>query len=387
MRTPDRLPRIVFIQLHALGLLDPQARVPFGGAETRAVTFAGMLQASGRFDLAFAVLNPGGASLRENRMRGMDVAEYPFHDFTAVPPDRDMSEFYASLGADCLVSLGANEVSWEMVRCASRLGVPSVVGLASDQSLRKTVFNGSMIMDEYRTPGFFVWEAMRQAGTVLVQTAWQQEELYRRAGQKGVLVHNPVPRGWEGPFPARPSSFAHDFLWVGRPAPDKNPEIVFEAAREMPEARFRMVVDGGLKDIRQPWASMVPPNVELTDRVQDLEGMKALVGASRAIINTSPLEGFPNVMLQGAMAGCPTIFLSVDPDGWCSRHGCAASAAGDFDAFLGLLARARADAPWLEAMASRARARASALHAPEAVARELVDALDMALAGRVEGGH
>lgn len=380
-------PKIAFIQTMASGLLDPLLAAPFGGAEIRALTLAKMVTASGMFRPVFAVLPPEGSRLSSGVLQGMAAFEVPRHEFLDTALREELLDFYRSLEADAFITLGANEASHEMVRYARALGIPSVVGLASDQSLRDAVFQGSMMNDEYGTPGFHVWEALRGADQVLVQTGWQQEQLYRRVGQKGALVRNPIPKGWEEPGPPRPAAFDFDFLWVGRPSPDKNPEIVFEMAREMPDARFRMVVDGGVGAVRQPWASMIPPNVALSDRVNGLEDMKSLVAASRSIINTSPLEGFPNVMLQGAMAGCPTLFLSVDPDGWAGEHGCAASAGSDFDRFMGLLSRARTDGAWLEAMASRARERALSFHVPQAVARQLLDALEQVLPGRSERGN
>jgi glycosyltransferase involved in cell wall biosynthesis len=294
-------------------------------------------------------------------------------------PNIDVQNFYSRTNADCFISLGANEVSHEMAEYGRILGVPTIVGIASDQSLRNTVFCGSMVLNEYRVPSYHAWEAMHQATSVLVQTQWQSDWLYRKAGRRGSLVPNPIPRGWEKHIPTRERHFTYDFLWVGRPTADKNPEIIFELARELGSARFRMVMDGGLAAIHERWRFNLPANILLTDRLGSQEELRALMGSSRAIINSSPMEGFPNLMLQGAMVGCPCIFLNVDPDGWGALHGCAASARGDVEAFLGLLAKVLRDPSWLDTMAARAFQRATERHSPEVVKDQLIDAVTQTL--------
>jgi len=153
----------------------------------------------------------------------------------------------------------------------------------------------------------------------------------------------------------------------------------------MPEASFRVILDGGPEAITEPWKPVVPPNIHITGRLSTQEELRELMAQARAIINTSPLEGFPNLMLQGAMTGCPALFLCVDPDGWAGTHGCAATASGDFDAFAALLARARRDQPWLDGMARRAQDRALTLHAPDVIRDAVVETL--AAAAPMVGGR
>lgn len=381
MTAPGK-PSICFVQINALGLLAPGTNTPFGGAEVRALTFARMLMDSGRFRVSFAVLNEPDQPFPETSKEGLGLFQLPRHAFHSLQANPDITGLYASFQADCFVSLGANEVSYEMVRQAQHLRLPTVVGLASDQSLRDSVFNGSMILNEYLVPEFHAWEALHRATEVLAQTQWQKDRVYRQVGRIATLVPNPIPAGWEQEqgTPAGHADCAFDFLWVGRPLPDKNPDILFELARDMEHATFRMVCNGGLQALPEPWRSNLPPNVILSDRLDSQEELRSLMVSSRAMVNTSPLEGFPNLMLQGAMVGCPTLFLSADPDGWSADHGCAASAHGDVEGFLALLNRARRDSAWLDGLASRAFQRARTCHSPQAVQQVLVATMDRVLA-------
>ena len=140
-----------------------------------------------------------------------------------------------------------------------------------------------------------------------------------------------------------------------------------------------MVLDSGRAALPAYWRNHLPANVVITDRLESQDELRNLMKSCRAIVNSSPAEGFPNLMLQGATVGCPCIFLNVDPDGWALEHGCAASAHGDVDTFLGLLERAQKDADWLQDMARRAAARATSCHSTERVKQDLIGAVKQAL--------
>lgn len=379
MKPSNPKPTICFVQINALGLLDPKVRIPFGGAEVRARAFARMLQDSGQFEVAFAVVDETGGTRPKTTPTGIKVHLIPPHPFHPQRLTLEVRDFYKGIRADCFISLGANEVSHELVAYARLLGTPSMVGLASDQSLGDSVFNGSMVLNEYRVPHFHAWEAMHQANVVLAQTQWQLDWLYRKTGQRGVLVPNPIPMGWEGDQAAQPAQTEFDFLWVGRPCTDKNPELMLEVARRLESATFRMVLDSGRTALPAYWRNHLPASVVITDRLESQDELRNLMKSCRAIVNSSPAEGFPNLMLQGATVGCPCIFLNVDPDGWASEHGCAASAHGDVDTFLGLLERAQKDADWLQDMARRAAARATSCHSTERVKQDLIGAVKQAL--------
>ncbi len=368
-------PRIGFVQPNAFGLLFPATQVPFGGAEVRALTFARMLRESGAFHPVFEVNAERHGTQAKGVPGTFETFGTPERVFSPSKLDPATLRAFERMKLQALVSLGANEISHEMVLLGKALGLPTVVGLASDQSLGQAVYPGSGTPNEYNVPGFHVWEALIGADLVLAQTQWQQARLKRIANRPSHRVPNPIPTGWDTLPAGRSETFEFDFLWIGRPYADKNPDLVFELAREAPQATFRMVVDGGAAALTPWWRTRIPSNVILSDRLNGQGSVQSLMRASRAILNTSPLEGFPNLMLQGAMIGCPTIFLAVDPDGWASEHGCAASAFGRMDDLARLLVRARAEGPWLDAMASRARQRAEAFHAPAAVQAHLMAAL------------
>ena len=387
MNNFETRPRVGFIQKYALGLLAEGFRTSFGGAEVRAVSFAEMLLDSGRFEVAFAVMNEFGRETPKASLRGMPLHGIPVQAWespgdpcgTGFGLDDLLCGMFESMNAQILVTLGANEVAQEMVHYAHLLGIRSVVGIASDQNLDLGVFRGSMVIDEYGVPHGQAWDAMHRADGVLAQTVSQMDWLHHLTGRKGILIPNPIPLGWVGLRAPERNAFSFDFLWIGRSGPDKNPAILFEAARELPAATFKVVLDNGLAGVPEEWRDSLPANVLVSDRLRSVQEVRELMSVSRAMVNTSPAEGFPNLMLQGAMVGCPTLFLCVDPDGWGTEHGCAATALGDFERFLALLSRALGDGPWLGAMAARARNLALERHAPTLIQAKMVEAMDQLL--------
>jgi glycosyltransferase involved in cell wall biosynthesis len=148
-------------------------------------------------------------------------------------------------------------------------------------------------------------------------------------------VHIPSFVELAEPATAQPEAF----LWVGRIVEYKHPYRYLELARAVPEARFRMLtVDmpndriSGLPiaDLRAEAAGI--PNLELLDPIPHVELLK-LVERSVAIVNTSTLEGMPNVFLEGWARGVPALTLQFDPDGRIAARGLGVSAGGSFEAF------------------------------------------------------
>jgi len=221
MNSRSPLPVVGFFQLYMHGLLDPEVRTPFGGAEVRAMTFARMLRDSGAAQVAVALANDSGSPLKASVMQGMRVSEIPVPDFGEAWTSPMIVPFLQGMGVDCLVSIGANPWSDLMVKAAKVAGIPTVVGLASDQSLKDSVFPGSTLPDDYGSPSFHVWDALAGAGRVLAQTQWQKDRLFAQFGRDCTLIRNPIPAGWETPVPeAKPSSTSSG--WAG-PARTRTP--------------------------------------------------------------------------------------------------------------------------------------------------------------------
>jgi glycosyltransferase involved in cell wall biosynthesis len=111
----------------------------------------------------------------------------------------------------------------------------------------------------------------------------------------------------------RPNLSKHDgyVLWVGRDKPYKRPSLFADLARRLPAYTFIMV--GDIRTIQNP-----PPNLRLLGPMKPSELPRIYIGA-KLVVNTSEVEGFPNVLVEAAIHGVPYVGF-FDPDGVVIQH-------------------------------------------------------------------
>jgi glycosyltransferase involved in cell wall biosynthesis len=119
--------------------------------------------------------------------------------------------------------------------------------------------------------------------------------------------------------------------YVGRWDGRKRPERFFELARDFPDVQF--VAVGSARDpardseLRQTYGRL--PNLEMPGFIDQFrtDALWRILERSWILVNTSPREGLPNTFLEGCAHRC-AILSFVDPDGFASKFGYAASDEG-----------------------------------------------------------
>jgi glycosyltransferase involved in cell wall biosynthesis len=211
---------------------------------------------------------------------------------------------------------------------------------------------------------------LRHADAILVQSNAQAQAIARGYGVHGhvapMLVEKPSDSG-------EPRDI--DVLWVGNLKRVKRPDRILELAEALREFSFH-VVGGGeaseqmlFRDFTSALASH--PNVVFHGRLSYADTNR-IYERSRLLVNTSDVEGFPNVYLQAWIRGIPVVTL-IDPDRIIARHGlgiCAASPARIGAAIRALLNDARA---W-ESASKRCRAFMNAAYDEDSVIAEYLRA-------------
>jgi glycosyltransferase involved in cell wall biosynthesis len=280
-----------------------------------------------------------------------------------------------------------------IVRTASpALGV---VALFCRLNRRRLVFSSSNVSDfdltkmRRRLNRWFYLLGAQSADAVVVQSSDQIDLAQRAFGRLRKLVR--IPSFAE---PTRLASRddrsqpSDAFLWIGRLVEDKRPLEYVRLARSVPDARFRMVVvandraSAALAELRT--AAAATSNLELLDPLPRNQ-LAELISSSVAVVNTSVLEGMPNVFLEAWSAGVPVLTLTFDPDGIVQRHGLGISAGGSWDGFVGGARKLWASRDDRTETASRVRAYVERTHSADAVAaqwEELISAV--AARGAVE---
>jgi glycosyltransferase involved in cell wall biosynthesis len=105
-----------------------------------------------------------------------------------------------------------------------------------------------------------------------------------------------------------PTERGDRILWASRLDFQKNPYIVFDIARAMPDVSFDMYGGEVLNDLRMEW-NKAPENVKYQGKFFAFEELP--VEMYRAFLYTSTFDGMPNILLEAALAGLPIVSSSV----------------------------------------------------------------------------
>jgi len=110
------------------------------------------------------------------------------------------------------------------------------------------------------------------------------------------------------------SDSKHDyFIYVGWLDNRKGFTEFVEVIRRSPQHYFKIVGPPRDKSASKYYEELKSfPNVILMGKLDHSDALKE-IASSKALISTSPLEGFPNIFIEAWASGVPVISLNVDP--------------------------------------------------------------------------
>jgi glycosyltransferase involved in cell wall biosynthesis len=344
-----------------------------GGAERQMMLLARALAARGT-RVAHIVLQPRDP-----------VPVPPGLTLVARAPESESSSLVGGLREAVRVwrGLGAADARVTIVRMATpALGV---AGLWCRLRRRRLVFSSANDSDFMkgagpdRLPTRLLYRlGLRLADAVVVQSRDQVRLARESLPRLRAVVTIPSfcePAGEVAGAPAEPEAF----LWIGRLTAEKSPQRFLDLAGVLPEARFVLIpVPGSAapvdsSEVRE--AARELQNLTVSDPLPHRELM-GLVSRAAAVVNTSSVEGMPNVFLEAWARGVPVLTLHCDPDGVVAARGLGVAADGSWDRFvagareLWDTRRDRAE------LARRTRAYIEEVHSIDAVAARWADVLE-----------
>jgi len=294
--------------------------------------------------------------------------------------------------ADVYYARGAGYYTPFVMRAAKEAGAVSILALASDKDLYaasgKVLFKVSdprlsALIGPVAHACFRRW-GLRAADRVAVQNEEQAASCAALGLPHTVLpsIVEPAPAALLGVSPGR------DVVWVGNVFEgrrSKGLDDLAALAALLPEVGFTVVgILSGESNRPARTALEALPNVDLAGSLPHSETQRRLA-AHRIIVNTSPSEGFSNVMLEGWSVERPCVTLAVNPSGLLSGDRLGICAGGDLQAMAAAVAGLIAEPEAWAAMGRRAREYVATVHGPEHVAGRFVELVDELRASRTLG--
>jgi glycosyltransferase involved in cell wall biosynthesis len=202
---------------------------------------------------------------------------------------------------------------------ARKVGAKFVLGLASDLDIlsigkRWKHFYSSNVRDLWGVfnglAGELVYPYMlRNADGVFVQHMGQKE-LLKKKNIDSVVLPNVIDAS---SFTLGTDSDKSDFVYVGSLDKRKGFADFYRVVKETSGHSFRVIGSPRDKTGNHYYEKLkLFKNVKLTGRLSHDETLRQISG-SRALISTSPMEGFPNVFIEAWAVGVPVLSLYVDP--------------------------------------------------------------------------
>jgi len=304
--------KVCVVSLNLGAYFDTHPQSKYGGAEVQAAFVARALAEQG-VDVQLVVADlPAGAQIpypAESAFRlsdGLPVLRF-FH-----PRMTGVSDALARVSADIYYQRNAGMLTGLVAHHARRHDRLFVYGAGSDTdfSFRDVLIHGlrDRIMFTY---------GVRRAHGVVTQNSAQLEVATHAlsvpvvAISNGVLPTRRAQAGTTGPV-----------LWAGGLRPVKRPDLFIGLAQRFPAREFVMV--GGSTSTEVEYAAAIVreaqavPNLRLTGWLPHSDVIQEISRAA-AVVNTSLIEGFPNVYLEAWNYGVPVVSFN-DVDGLLERE-------------------------------------------------------------------
>jgi len=249
------------------------------------------------------------------------------------------------LAPDFWIAFGASLESSAVMTTANASNAIGVLMIQSNSDLDQRYLSDPTDRSAYGEIGANCVRALRSASLVVCQTQLQHDLLRSRFGIEGVVLPNAIDlKPWveagkqflkaprSSPRSSQGQQVPWQVLWIGRyDRFHKRPMLCLDIARKCPSIHFKMVINASDPSVQQEIQRDKPENVSIIDYVPFDQMMQTMSEADIFLSTGDGLyEGFPNVLLQAAAAGCPIVSLE-DFDGFLSKSKAGIACCGDID--------------------------------------------------------
>lgn len=173
----------------------------------------------------------------------------------------------------------------------------------------------------------------RKSDMVLVQHEGQQEILIKKGIKSTIFPNLFAPEK----VPSTHNQNSKVFIHVGELQKRKGFIEFFKTVKKAPGHFFKVVGQPSGRSGFLFYEEMKSlKNVKLLGRLSHTQTMQEIAD-SKALISTSPMEGFPNIFIESWACGVPVVSLYVDPGGIIEKNDLGVVAHGRMDILLSAL--------------------------------------------------
>ncbi|HQK95713.1 MAG TPA: glycosyltransferase family 4 protein [Armatimonadota bacterium] len=358
------------------------------GAETHVLALSSAMVARGHE--VILVTRPASPMVDWGHERGLEVAELPISGDLNPAASGHMARFLRSGGFDVVHAHGAHGVLGCCLGCR-RARVPVVV------SFHTPIFSDTPALARFAPRPLRRWAhpSLLRADHIIAVSETSRRYLLAHgfAPERLTTVRNGIEAQrftrLDRAAARAELGIAEDtivFLFLARMIPEKRPDWVLGAARELrgePRIRFLMAGEGPLLGATITHIQ----EADMRDRVTLLgfrQDTAPLLAAADCLVAPSTREGLPIAFLEAMAAGCPVIATHVGGVPELVVHGESGLLVppDDFGAFASAVRRMAEDGELRRRLAANARERIARYFTAEANAAAVEGVLRRAIAGR-----
>jgi glycosyltransferase involved in cell wall biosynthesis len=229
---------------------------------------------------------------------------------------------------------------------ARKVGAKFILGMASDldaMSLRMRIKN--YYIPQFSSENFLWWFSsgiidelvfpwlLRKSDVVFAQHEGQKQRLLQK-GIKSILFSNLIDLSQ---IPVSVNQNPTDFIYVGSLDKRKGFAEFFEIIEKAPSYTFKIVGQPRDSSAAKYYEKLKSfHNVSLLGKLCHTDTLYQ-IASSKALISTSPMEGFPNIFIEAWACGIPVFSLYVDPGGVIKKEELGDVATGNLNLLLELI--------------------------------------------------
>lgn len=196
----------------------------------------------------------------------------------------------------------------------------------------------------------------RRSNNIITQTNYQKDLLiqnYRLKASSVIRNYQPVPTEDLD----KPISKVN-IVWIGNYSLNKNPELFIEIARQFQADKTCDFVMAGRpfkQELQKKIISLISQqsNIKYLGNISQ-EEVNYQLSKAHILVNTSQIEGFPNVFIQAMLRKVVVISLNANPDSILTTYNCGYCANGSLSNMISFIRRIVRDPELLNEMAINA---------------------------------